>query len=351
MYYLAEHHARMEMLKEQGSYQNYIRGRAPELGLIKVPQERIDKFSIGFAFCYYGWLMGAFALLIYFNWLWLIPRYLEQAKYWAYILGIIASLLVLGLILAFHNEFTGSSVLANKEGVILRFPPFVEIIGAGLGALCLTTPIYLSYHWFIQQNKINELRNEQLTTELAFLKNQINPHFFFNTLNNLYALTLENSKAAPKVILKLSDLMRYTLYEGREEKVSLDQEIRCLYDYLELQQLRIHKPFDLRFEQQVEAPSVIIPPLLFLTLIENAFKHGVDTLTTGAYVHIELKSNENQLIFKLKNNFDPSERKSGSGTGHRNTKRRLDLLYPDDRHTLSIQDEQSVFTLKMTIDL
>ena len=202
--------------------------------------------------------------------------------------------------------------------------------------------------WLFEQWKwLQNLKAEKSNTELSLLRAQINPHFFFNTLNNLYALTIKNSKQAPEVILKLSDMMRYTIYEGEKETVSLKDEIEYLKNYIELHKIRYKKTVEISFNHQIDT-SIRIAPLLFIILLENAFKHGIETLTENAFIHIHLTENENDICFTIENNFDPKEIATSNGIGLKNLKRRLSLLYKE-KHLLGIKkgDNNYKTTLKI----
>jgi len=292
-----------------------------------------------------------FALLIYGNWFYFVKRYLTQQRYWAYLWRLALFALSIAFILNFQPEFQFSPNYLKHGGEILWvIPNLLIVLTIIFWILVFTTPIYLSFNWFQQNAQLADLRNEKLETELSFLKSQINPHFFFNTLNNLYALTLENSKAAPEVILKLSDLMRYTIYDGRAELVSIQQEITFIENYLELQRIRLHKKSSITFQHHVTNLKLQIPPLLFVIFLENAFKHGVETLRNNAIVDLELSENEGLIKFYVLNNYDHEERKIKGGLGLENIKRRLKLLF-DNQYKLEIVDQENTYRVYLTLNL
>ena len=197
----------------------------------------------------------------------------------------------------------------------------------------IATLVFLVIDRFIQKRKVRELKEASLRAEVDSLKTQINPHFFFNTLNNLYGLTVEKSDMAPEVILKLSDMMRYTIYEGEKDRVALKDEITYSENFIELQKIRFHREVDVKFEQFIEEADVKVPPLLFIVLVENAFKHGAESITENAFIHVKLMSLNNSILFETQNNFEEDETIESGGIGLKNLQRRLQLLFPDD-HTL-----------------
>lgn len=208
-------------------------------------------------------------------------------------------------------------------------------------------PIFIGLWIYEQWKWVKSLQAEKAKAELSLLKTQINPHFFFNTLNNLYALTVKNSKQAPEVILKLSDMMRYTIYEGEKDIVNLKDEITYLENYIELHKIRYHKGVNIEFEYTIEDDDEIAP-LLFIILLENALKHGVETLTENAFVKINLKSTDKDLHFSIENNFDPKEINKEKGIGLTNLKHRLSLIYPK-KHQLTINEKEDNYKVDLTI--
>ena len=220
-----------------------------------------------------------------------------------------------------------------------------------LGMLSFTAFLYIVFSWFFDQWRlIRQLKNENNDAELMLLKSQINPHFFFNTLNNLYGLTVEKSDKAPEVVLKISDMMRYTIYEGQKDKVPIEDELEYLETYIELHKIRYHKKVDIQFTHHIQGEGYRITPLLFVILLENAVKHGIENLTENAYAHLSLIAGNGKVLFAIENNFDPNEIKEGDGIGLHNLQRRLELLYPE-KHTLLFDNEDNVYKVQLEIDL
>lgn len=210
-------------------------------------------------------------------------------------------------------------------------------------------PVFAALWGYEQWRWLKTLKADKAKAELSLLKSQINPHFFFNTLNNLYGLVVEKSEEAPAVVLKLSDMMRYTIYEGKEEVVSLTDEVSYLETYIELHNIRYQKKMDLQFTHDIDS-GIKVAPLLFIILLENAFKHGVESLRKDAYIHIHLKTQDNQVFFTLENNYEPKTSPKKAGIGLDNLKRRLTHIYPN-RHELKIEKTADTYTAQLNLIL
>ncbi|MFT5752675.1 MAG: hypothetical protein ACI86L_002189 [Dokdonia sp.] len=219
--------------------------------------------------------------------------------------------------------------------------------GMAISFFFIPIPLFIILWLFEQWKWLKTLQADKSKAELALLKTQINPHFFFNTLNNLYALTVKNSDQAPAVILKLSEMMRYTIYEGKKELVPLKEEIEYLKNYIDLHRIRYHKSVDIQLNSSVDE-SLQIAPLMYIILLENAFKHGVDSLSDKAYIHINLQNDANGIQFTIENNFERSESNQEKGIGLDNIKQRLKLIYPK-QHELNISEKESIFKVDLKI--
>ena len=214
--------------------------------------------------------------------------------------------------------------------------------------MLLSLPVIVSNEWFRQSNKIVNLEKEKSNTELNLLKQQINPHFFFNTLNNLYALSITKDRQTPEVILQLSELMRYVIYKGKEDLVSLKDEVKYIEDYIQLQQIRLHKKLDFKFDKNISDPELSIPPLLFITFIENAFKHGIEPAERNCYLHLKISSDQNGLVFSCKNSIE-EKNNSEAGIGISNLKRRMELRYPN-KHSLETTENKTEFSAQLKLN-
>lgn len=207
---------------------------------------------------------------------------------------------------------------------------------------------------FEEKHQIEILQKEKATSELKFLKAQIQPHFLFNTLNNLYALTLAKSDLAPKVVLKLSELLDFILYQSDQASISIEKEIELIQGFIDLESLRYGNELDVSFEKRVDDLNTQIAPLVLLPLIENAFKHGVSSDPKNAKIHIDLLVSGNSIKFKVFNTKlndsvkQVTNTKSGIGTS--NLKRQLEINYPN-KYTLEIDEKQDSYFVELLIDL
>ncbi|CAL2094062.1 histidine kinase [Tenacibaculum sp. 190524A02b] len=293
-------------------------------------------------------------ILAYANVYYFIPKFLIQKKYKRYISLLVISLCILYIIRTGLNYFlVTKNIWPEAEGIQEAFT-FNHIVAVTLGelyVLALVTAIKLTVDWTNQRMRIDNLKKEHLKSELNFLKTQIQPHFFFNTLNNLYSLALEKSNKAPSVVLKLSDIMQYVLYEIKDTKVPLLKEIDYIQNYLDLELLRCNKDSEIDVNIIGDINNVKIPPLIFLSYIENCFKHG-NKASTDFYIYISFEKTEsNTLIFTLKNTFDFLETpKTKSGIGNANTKRRLDLIFKDN-YLLDLSHNNNLYTIKLEIPI
>lgn len=239
-------------------------------------------------------------------------------------------------------------LVSGKDSVVFleNYPPALGYAVLIYYGILLTGGLI----WLIAQLKsLIRLKNENTQYELMHLNGQVNPHFFFNVLNNLYGLTAKNPPKAQELILKLSEMMRYSLHEGKKKHVPLAGEIRYLKNYIELHRMRYHKKISVDFISDAEE-GLTVTPLLFIILLENAFKHGVENLRENAFVNVYLAADSHRLHFRVENNFDPQEVPADSGRiGLENLKRRLTLLYPG-RHQLKLTTHENVYQAELILE-
>ncbi|MEA1877347.1 MAG: histidine kinase [Bacteroidota bacterium] len=203
-----------------------------------------------------------------------------------------------------------------------------------------------------KEKNLQELNEKRTEAELKFLKAQVHPHFLFNTLNNLYALTLEQSSKAPEVVLKLSELLNYMLYECNEKTILVSKEIKLIENYLSLESIRYGDKMKLDFQVAGEIAGKKIAPMLLLPFVENAFKHGVSRIGGNAKVSIFLNIQNKELIFQVSNTQPESNKDDmagySEGIGLKNVQRRLDLMYPD-QYTLTLQQTGPEFIIYLKL--
>lgn len=204
---------------------------------------------------------------------------------------------------------------------------------------------------FRTEKKRKELENQRLNAELAFLKSQVNPHFFFNTLNTIYYLARKKSDQTEQVVVKLSEIMRYMIYESNATVVDLQKEISYLGDYIDLQKLRLSKKIDVRFEVTGNAENLFIAPMMLIPFVENSFKHGI-SYAEESFINIEIAIHDSILEFRTRNKtfVKKDDIEEPNGVGLQNVKKRLAMIYPG-RHSLSIETENKEFAVKLIIQL
>lgn len=208
----------------------------------------------------------------------------------------------------------------------------------------------ISMYWIRDQRHKTELALREHQLELELLKTQLNPHFFFNTLNNIYSLVYKKSDNAPAAVMKLSEIMRYLIYESKTELVPLEKEVEQLENYMELEKLRIKDPDFIDYHITGDISSHIIPPMLLITFAENAFKHGKRKVKSPG-ISIEINAENDRLRYSVKNYLiiEPSNSHLGEGLGMQNTRRRLELLYPD-KHSLRIVHDDNSYEVNLELD-
>ncbi len=216
--------------------------------------------------------------------------------------------------------------------------------------LAISTPLILVFERQQQNTALTQISLQKTHTELKLLQQQINPHFLFNTLNNLYALTLIKSDDAPNLVMKLSGLLRYTVYEGQKEQVTLAQEVTYLQGYIALQLIRSQDKCTLDLKWPEHDESFTLPPLLIIMLLENAFKYGVEPTIEKSHICFHMQLNENILTVVCENPIFAHKRTKASGLGLENLGRRLTLLYPG-KHTISSGPIGGLWRAKMTLEL
>ncbi len=293
-----------------------------------------------------------YGLLVYFNLFYLIPNYLTKKRFLTYsALLVLATLVITPLkVLVFYFKFSGLARLQTDLLENMNWYFLLNFVVAGS-----STVFKIVTDWLRHLRERQELETQTMQSELRFLKSQINPHFLFNTLNNLYALTLKKSDQAPEIVLKLSEMMRYMLYECNEKQVLLRKEVDYIRNYLDLERLRQGDNIDISFEVQGNIRDQKIAPLMFTPFLENSFKHGLSNNISKGFVNIKLTVADSDVHFFIENSKpdappkrDPS-RPSG-GIGLVNIHRRLKLLY-DDQYELDIVDSPNTYAVNLMLNI
>jgi len=324
------------------------------------------------------------ALVFYVNVFWLLPKYMAKNTYAKYVMGIVLLMLCSGIFYQLTDGWMHDSgrrrfgrsdkewieaiqedrfISENKDLIFIPEKPRDEppfFIGrhiqmglfASLGMLFIST-----LFWVIAESrgrKQHELAliNQNLVNEMKFLKSQMNPHFLFNALNNIYSLAMLHSVKTPEMILKLSAMLRYVLYESEEKKVTLDKEVDYIKNFIEFQRVKIEGIPNLHIDIDRVNCNLMIEPMLLIPFVENSFKHSKVEDTENGWVWLTLVNEANLLIFEIRNSVPASKTTAGihSGIGNENVKRRLNHLYPN-AHEIRISERDKEFSVILKIQL
>ncbi|MFI5162195.1 MAG: sensor histidine kinase [Sphingobacteriales bacterium] len=287
--------------------------------------------------------------LFYLNYLYLIPKFLDKKKYRYYTLALVIFIIVFalgkyGIALIFKLDVL---VHDGKQTPFLTY--FIGSSLTNIFFLFLSTALKFGVDWFLNERVQRDLENQRLSAELAFLKSQINPHFLFNSLNSIYSLAYQKSDTTPEAILKLSEIMRYMLYESNDNKVELEKELQYLQNYIDLQKIRFGSKAFVELKIDGEVGNQKIVPLLLIAFIENAFKHGVAN-DPNTPIRLLINLDGTHLHFYTENKKHTNNRDMEGGIGLQNVKRRLDLLYPG-KYKLDIKDTPDIYTCELSLVL
>lgn len=303
----------------------------------------------------YSWI-GYFLMMdisIYVNTYLLVPGYLLKGRLSFYLMTVLGLLLLsVAIIGSFQTLFEDSRFqrLPSSLPVIL-LNTISSVISMGL-LLAGSSALVLFRHWISNGRRIHEQEAATLHSELKFLKSQINPHFLFNMLNNVYVLIKKGRSEAVEVLVKLEDLLRYQFNDSSQETIQLRSDIHFLNDFLKLEKIR-RDNFNYTVSKEGDIDEVWLPPLLFIPFVENAVKHNTDSENTS-FVNLSFKVLEHHLVFCCENSKPPVKGEEGGnvvgGLGLKNIRRRLELLYPG-RHSLEIVDNEQSYTVNLHLEL
>ncbi|MCU0390257.1 MAG: histidine kinase [Thermoflexibacter sp.] len=294
-------------------------------------------------------------IVVYINLYILIPKFLKEKKTVFYLIAFNLIVIIGGLLQQRVILFCMSLGIYDFNYKLFTARKFLIICSHIYSILAITTVIKVLKDAYYNLQINQALIQAKLENELKFLKAQINPHFFFNTLNNLYALTLKKSDQAPEVVLKLSELMSYMIYEAKYDLVSLEKEVDYLKSYMSLEKLRFGDELKIDFQVDGILSGVNIPPLILLPFVENAFKHGVHQDIDKVWIRINLIIKDESLVFKVENSQLKRQQVSqiadkGGGIGLNNIRRRLELLYEQD-FELKISDNEDIYSVELRLNM
>jgi sensor histidine kinase YesM len=294
-----------------------------------------------------------FALAVYLNIYLLIPKFLKTKNYIFYTFWLLITLALSAILIQLFFVFAlypqGFTVQMER-----MFPTHFFTAAFYVG---ITSLFKFVKDWLQLQEmtlRITQIEREKLEAELNTLKSQLNPHFLFNSLNNIYSLALANSPKTPEIILKLSDLMRHVLYESRENFIPVKDELNFLSNFIELQKIRLNNQIDIQYTIEGNVPELKVIPLIFEPFIDNAFKHGLRNPATSPYIHIAIHFECKTMRFRIENNFSntpATKTPKSSGIGLKNIERRLEFLYSPGKYKYEINRTNNTFAVILEVEL
>ncbi|MFC2121651.1 sensor histidine kinase [Bacteroidota bacterium] len=311
------------------------------IGTIGVPEElRIRNI-----------LFVSFPIVFFYSTYFFLSEKLINKRNWLkiFLIFITVGILTFAVKLAvFYYVFTKFDMVTIKNA-------FFSVLGLSgdfvnnLLIMSFAVFVQISKNWFVVQKLKSELILQQKKQELALLKSQLNPHFFFNTINNIYSLVYKKSDKAPAALLKLSELMRYMLYESKGETVVLSKEIQYMEDYIDLLKLRVKDQSYISYKLEGNINNILVPPMLLISFVENAFKHGKKQVANPGII-IKIGISDMKLRFEISNyTLDDNKTTDKGGIGLQNVKRILEILYPDS-HKLQISHTDEMYKVLLEVD-
>lgn len=291
---------------------------------------------------------------VYLNLKLLLPKLGNRKTILFYLISFAAIILLFSWIN--YSFFDNWSAKVFPDYFFISYFTFKEVILFFSVYVIITTLLKLSKSWFFVsqlQKELLEKEKQKAEVELKALKAQINPHFFFNTLNSIYSMALDKDDRLPNTVLQLSDLMRYFLYKSKDNFILLEKELTVVNDYIALQKLRSDAQLNIETKMSGEIGDQQIAPLLLITFLENAFKHGAKGSSENTFIRLDIKVEKNKLSFVVENNkgiIDEVNTGEYNGLGLENVKRQLELLYPG-KHLLNIKDQPDRFSVALQLSL
>jgi hypothetical protein len=296
--------------------------------------------------------ISSLMVISYVNYFYFLPRLLKNGKVEQYVVTYVPVFLILAYLMLLGKQYLRDGFTFEDSWMYsLRFGLYVFV--STFFVMAFVGLIKFVEDYFELEARSRELENRQLTSELRFLKAQINPHFLFNTLNNLYYLAVNKSDQTPEVVAKLSGMMRYMIHESNVEKVPLSKEVAYMENYLDLEKMRLNEEVPITFEVEGDVAGARITPLILITFLENAFKHGIGNNGGDSWITVSLTVSNGTLNYRVANSLLPQSEKTvreASGLGLANVRRRLDLSYPD-KYNLDVAEDDERYRVHLQIDL
>jgi len=291
-------------------------------------------------------------VISYLHYFFILPLLIKRKNIALYLALLVVSLAAIGYLrIVAEGAFLAPVSFDPNYYKTVTIARVLSILWSFLSFLLFTSMIKFTVDWFYLENRRKQLENEKLIAELKYLRAQINPHFLFNTLHNLNYLTLSKRNEASDVIIKLSNIMRYMIYDANKATVSIHKELQYMQDYIALERIRLNKSFDLQFNVTDSDKKVEIAPLLLITFLENAFKHGVSDQADACWIKVDLVYNTDNVSYSVCNSkVNNHVNKEKSGFGLDNLRKRLDLHYPD-KHSLTVNETDDEFAIDLKIQL
>ncbi len=288
------------------------------------------------------------------------PRYMVTHKYWKYMASDLVLIVIVFWAVDIYEQYAGvETSLANIDVEQLKLhqkASFTDLevywnIILGLFMTGVNSAIKLMYQSIRDEQKMEQLKQESLQAEMDYLKYQINPHFFMNTLNNIHALIDIDTESAKNAVIELSKMMRYVLYDSGREQISLSKDMQFLENYIELMRIRYTDDVEIRVDYPRNMPrQVSIPPLLLIVFVENAFKHGI-SYNGRSFIHLTVEYADGRVTSTISNSRHKAthDKRSSAGIGLENVRKRLALIYGPKKYTLEIDEQPAVYTVKLVI--
>ncbi len=290
-------------------------------------------------------------ILSYTHYFFILPDLLRTKRVIRYFSRLIPAIAIIMFFQVLAENQVFNTIWPSDYFQSFSWSRFVSTLWDQMSFMIFTGMIKFAVDWFELENQKKELQNQKLNAELNYLKAQVNPHFLFNTLHNLNYLTQAKKDEASEVVIRLSNIMRYMIYDSSKSEVPVEKEVGYIKDYLNLEEIRLNNNFDIAFNTEIKNSGVMIAPLILIPFVENAFKHGISDNRPDSWIRMDLKVTAEELSFESINSVYNKKRvEEQSGFGLENLKQRLKLSYPD-KFSLEVLDREMEYCVKLKVDL